>query len=180
MTETDRVYVAITETMKKHSVEQAVAGLSKYITEGNARYFTSTNNARDIICELSPAQVLQDALKSSLKYEMIEKEKGHARVSPNQDKVTQAIKEYQSGTLITTQLASSDLSRLMIEMLNYSVGDTVKLLAQNPEVFESFLAQYAVIVCNNRSDLNKLPNENFTSINDYFSQFEQHTEKQVV
>lgn len=178
MTETDRVYVAMTETMKKYNVEQAIAALKKYITEGNANYFTSTNNARKTICELSPVQVMKDALISNIKYEQIIREKGYAQVLPNYSVVEQAITSYQTGDFITTQLSSSDLSELIIRMVNSNVPDAVNMLAQNPAIFDSFLAQYSVIVCNHRNDLNKIPNENFTNINEYFLQFEQQSEMQ--
>lgn len=178
MTETDRIYVAITETMKKYSPEQAIAGLNKYITEGNAKYFTSTNNARGMITELSPANVLQDALRSSIKYEQIIREKGYAQVLPNYQVVDQAINSYHAGQAITNELSSSDLTELIVRMTNQNVNDVVNMLAQNPEVFDSFLAQYSVIVCNHRNDLNKIPNENFVSINEYFAQFEQQPEMQ--
>lgn len=178
MTETDRVYVAVTETMKKYSPEQAVAGLNKYITEGNAKYFTSTNNARGMIMELSPAQVLQDALRTSIKYEQIIREKGYAQVLPNYPVVEQAINSYYNGQVITNQLSSSDLTELIVRMTNVNVNDAVNMLAQNPEVFDSFLAQYSVIVCNHRNDLNMIPNENFASINEYFTQFEHQQEMQ--
>lgn len=179
MTETDRIYVAITETMKKYSVEQAVAALSKYISEGNARYFTSTNNARGMIQELSPAQVLQDALISTVKYAQIIHKKGYAQVLPNYGVVDQTIAQYYNGQKVETQLSSADLEALIIKMVESSVPDTVQMLAQNKELFESFLAQYSVIVCNSRNALNQVPNENFPAINEYFSRFVPKQEKQM-
>ena len=178
MTETDRIYVAITETMKKYGPEQAVGGLNKYITEGNANYFTSTNNARGMIQELSPAQVLQDALRTNIKYEQIIREKGYAQVLPNYPVVEQAINSYYNGQPVTGQLSSADLSELIIRMTNVNVNDAVYMLANNPELFDSFLAQYSVIVCNHRADLNMIPNENFASINEYFAQFQEQQSMQ--
>lgn len=180
MTETDRIYIAITETMKKYSVEQSVAALSKYISEGNARYFTSTNNARGMISELSPAQVMQDALISTVKYEQIIREKGYAQVLPNYGLVDQTIGQYYNGQKVSTELSSADLEALIIKMVRTSVADTVQMLAQNKELFESFLAQYSVIVCNSRNDLNMIPNTNFPEINEYFAQFAPKQERQMV
>ena len=67
MTETDRVYIAVVETMKKHGVEQAMGALKKYVTEGNCGYFTSTNGARQAISEIHPLDIMQDALRSTSK-----------------------------------------------------------------------------------------------------------------
>lgn len=179
MTETDRVYVAITETMKKYSPEQAVCGLNKYIKEGNAIYFTSDNNARAMIKELSPAQVLQDALRTNIKYEQIIRKKGYAQTLPKEPVVQGAINSYYNGQpIITNQLSSADLSELIIRMTKANVDDAVCMLFKNKELFDSFLAQYSVIVCNHRNDLNMIPNENFYDINEYFSQFEEQHEMQ--
>lgn len=180
MTETDRIYIAITETMKKHSIEQAIGALKQYITTGNDRYFTSTNNARKMISELSPASVLQDALRTIVKYEYIMEEKGFARNIPNATLVSQAISEYKNGERIHTQLSSEDLSTLIIRVMNNNVKDAVQILAQNPELFESFLGQYSAIVCNCRNELNKISNDNFPHINKYFSQFLNESEKKMV
>jgi len=180
MTETDKIYLAITETMKKYNVEQAVGALSKYISEGNARYFTGTNNARTLITQLTPAQVMQDALRSSIKYEQIMREKGYAQVLPNHAVVELAMKEYYSGQKVSRYLSSGDLGELIIRMTSSSVGDTVQLLAKNPNLFDSFLAQYATIVCNHRNDLNMIPNDDFPTINEYFAQFEPKPDKQMV
>lgn len=180
MTETDRVYVAITETMKKYGVEQVIAALKNYITEGNANYFTSTNNARRMIMELSPSQVLQDALITNLKYEQIIRERGYAQELPNYMVVQQAIAQYQSGQPISIELSSRNLEELMSQMIRHDVSQAVQLLANNPEVFESFLGSYCVSVCNFRPDLNNIPKENYPAINEYFAQFEQQDEKQRV
>ena len=180
MTETDKIYLAIVETMKKYSAEQAIVALQKYVTEGNAMYFTGTNDARKNIQELSPAEVMKDTLITNIKYEQIIRTKGYAQVLPNYNVVEEAINSYRSGAPINIKLSSADLTTLLITMCNNSVADALQLLAQNPSVFESFLAQYSVVVCNHREDLNKISNENFPHINQYFAQFEQHNNKSKI
>lgn len=180
MTETDRVYIAIMETMKKYNVEQSIGALSQYITTGNSRYFTSTNNAREMIEGLTSAQVLQDALRSIVKYEYIMNEKGVAKVGLNVALVNQAISEYKSGHRVSVELSSEELSQLIIGLTVVNVEDVVNILAQNPRLFESFLGQYAVIVCNHRDELNKISNDSFPQINQFFSKFETKTEKKMM
>lgn len=177
MTETDRIYIAIVETMKKHGVEQSIGALSKYITTGNTRYFTSTNGARKMIAGLTPAQVLQDALRSIIKYEQIMTEKGFARMSSDDKLVDRAISEYKQGQKVSTELSSGDLGQLVIKMTSTNVEDAIRILAQNSDLFESFLAQYSAIVCNCRNELNQIPNDNFPQINEYFARFEVSAEK---
>lgn len=172
MTETDKVYLAITETMKKYSPEQVIEALKKYVTEGNPVYFTSTNSARKTIQELSPAEVMKNALISNVKYEQIIREKGYAQEIPNSKVIEKAIDSYRMGKTIDIKLSSVDLTALIITMCNNNVSDVIQLLAQNPGVLESFLAQYSLIVCNHRNDLNMIPNEQFVNINEYFAQFE--------
>lgn len=178
MTETDRIYIAIIETMKKYGIEQSIGALTKYMCEGNAQYFTSEKNARQIISELSPGQVLQNALISSVKYQQIVREKGYAQVLPNQMIVEQSIAEFRKGYAVSAELTLGDAHELITRMLSSSVSDTIQLLAQNPDVLESFLGQYVAIVCNHRESLNKIPNENFVNINQYFSQFEEKQDLQ--
>lgn len=179
MTETDRVYIAIMETMKKYNVEQSIGALSQYITTGNSRYFTSTNNARETIEGLTPAQVLQDALRSIVKYEYIMSEKGVAKVGLNTALVNQAISEYKSGQKVSVGLSSEELSQLIIRFIGANIEDAVNILAQNPRLFESFLGQYAVIICNHRAELNKISNDSFPQIDQYFAKFETKTEKKM-
>ena len=180
MTETDRIYIAIVETMKKHGVEQSIGALSKYITTGNVRYFTSTNGARKTISGLTPAQVLQDALRSIVKYEQIMQERGFARMSSNDKLVDQAILEYRNGQKVRTELPSADFDQLIIKLASVNVVDVIRILSQNPGLFKTFLAQYAAIVCSCRNELNQIPNENFPQINEYFSKVEAKASKKTV
>jgi len=178
MTETDKIYVALIETMKKYSAEQAIGALSKYIGEGNARYFTSTNNARSMIMELTPAQVMKDALISSIKYEQIMREKGYAQVLPNHAVVEEAIQQYYAGQPVSRELTSGDIGELVIRMTSAKVGDMVQILARNPKLFDTFLSQYAMAVCNCRAELNAIPNDGFPGINAYFAQFSPTQQRQ--
>lgn len=177
MTETDRIYIAIVETMKKYNVGQSIEALSKYITTNNARYFTNYNGARKTITVLTPAQVLQDALISIIKYEQIMTEKGFTNISLNDKLVDQAISEYRQGQKVSTELSSGDLGQLIIKLTSTNVEDAIRILAQNSDLFESFLAQYSAIVCNCRNELNQIPNDNFPQINEYFARFEVSAEK---
>lgn len=146
MTKTDRVYTAVVETMKKYGIEQAIGALEKYVTEGNCKYFTSNNGARQIIDEIGPADVMQDALISTLKYNII------------------------AGQNVSSS-DSNNLNKLIIQTLEKDVGDTLNMLATNPALLNQFLGQYASIVCNNREALNAISNAQFTQINNYFLQF---------
>ena len=180
MTETDKVYIAVMETMKKYGPEQAIGGLEKYVIEGNARCITGDNEARKTLCELTPAQVLQDAMRTNLKYEQIIRERGYAQVLPNYNSVEQAIAEHQNGEKISIKLSSGDLTELMCRLTKTDVAQAFGILANNPELFHDFLSSYCIAVGNFRPDLNRIPNENYPMINNFFAQFEQQEEKQRV
>lgn len=178
MTETDKVYIAVVETMKKYNINQAIVALQKYVTEGNSGYFTSTNRARQIIGTLNPADVMQDALISTLKYNMIAKQKGYVQEFSNPIAISKVIGGYYSGQQMAIPLSSADLNGLVRQMLKKNVGDTLHMLATNSELLNQFLTQYISIVCNNREDLNAISNEQFTEINNYFAKLKKPTLEQ--
>ena len=41
MTDTDRIYIAVTENIKKYGIEHAVKALQEYVTKNNNGYFHS-------------------------------------------------------------------------------------------------------------------------------------------
>ena len=172
MTNTDRIYIAVTENIKKYGVEHAVKALQVYITQNNNGYFTRDNDARKTISEVSPYETMADILRTTLKYEVIEKQKGYAKVMPNEQKVLQAIYEYKQGTKITVDLNTVELDDVMKKMIRSNLNDVLNLLASNPEVFNDYLSSYIVTISNHRKDLNAISNDNFPLINEYFNQFE--------
>lgn len=172
MTNTDRIYMAVTENIKKYGIEHAVKALQVYITQNNNGYFTRDNEARKMISELSPFEVMADVLITTLKYEVIEKQKGYAKTMPNEQKVMQAIYEYKQGTKISVDLNTVELDDVMKKMIRSNLNDVLNLLASNPEVFNDYLSSYIVTISNHRKDLNAISNDNFPLINEYFNQFE--------
>lgn len=176
MTETDKIYLAVVETMKKYGFEQVSAALEQYITTGNNRYFTSTNGARAAISELTPAQVLSNALKSTLKCEIIQR--GHAQVLPNYTKVNKALDEYLSGKKISVDLSTTDFDEVMIKLIKADVGSAVNLLAIDNNLFQTFLEGYTIKIGNYRQELNKISDDEFPMIDEYFEQFENENDRQ--
>ena len=58
------LFIAINETVKKYNKKQAVEALFKYVNEGEARGFTSNNDARNIIKLLSANDIEQICLNA--------------------------------------------------------------------------------------------------------------------
>lgn len=171
MTETDKIYLTVTETMKKYGVEHAVKALQQYITKNNNGYFTRENDARKIISEVSPFEVMADVLRTTLKYDVIEEKKGYAKTLPDTQKVMHAIYDYNQGNKISVQLNTVELNDLIKKLIN-NLDDVLNILADNPEVFNSYLSSYIVTIFNHRKDLNAISNDNYSEINNYFNQFE--------
>lgn len=172
MTDTDRIYIAVTENIKKYGIEHAVKALQEYITKNNSGYFTRENDARKTISEVRPYEVMADILRTTLKYEVIEAQKGYAKTMPNEQKVMQAIYEYQQGNKINVDLNIVELDDVMKKMIRSNLNDVLNLLASNPEIFNEYLGSYIVTISNHRRDLNTISNDNFPLINEYFNQFE--------
>ena len=168
MTETDRIYITMMETQKKYGVEHAVKALEEYITQYNNGGFTRENNARQIISTVHPFDVMADIFRTSLKYEMIEDERGYARVVPNEQKVMKALYDYQQGNKISVDLNTYETEDLMKRIIKSDIDDALSILADNKTLFEDYLSQYFNIIGNHREALNNIPNEQFESINVYF------------
>lgn len=174
MTNTDKIYIAVTENIKKYGVEHAVKALQVYITQNNNGYFTRDNEARKTISEVSPYEVMADILRTTLKYEVIEAQKGYAKTMPDEQKVMQAIYEYKESITnkISVDLNTVELDDVMKKMIRRNLNDVLNLLAKNPEIFNDYLSNYIVTISNHRKDLNSISNDNFPLINGYFNQFE--------
>ncbi len=174
MTNTDRIYIAVTENIKKYGIEHAVKALQEYITKNNNGYFTRDNDARKTISEVSPFEVMADILRTTLKYEVIEKQKGYAKTMPDEQKVMKAIYEYKESITnkIYVELNTVELNDVMKKMIRSNLDDVLNLLAKNPEIFNDYLSSYIVTISNHRRDLNAISNDNFALINEYFNQFE--------
>lgn len=171
MTNTDRIYIAVTENIKKYGIEHAIKALQVYITQNNNGYFTRENDARKIISEVSPFQVMADILITTLKYDVIEEQKEYAKTLPNEQKVMNAIYDYNQGNKVSVQLNFVELNDLIKKMIN-NLDDVLNLLADNPDVFSDYLSSYIVTISNHRRDLNAISNDNYSQINNYFDQFE--------
>lgn len=172
MTDTDRIYIAVTENIKKYGIEHAVKALQEYITKNNSGYFTRENDARKLISEVTPFQLMADVLRTTLKYEVIEKQKGYAKTMSDEQKVMQAIYEYKQGNKVSVNLNTVELNDVMKKMIRSNLDDVLNLLANNPEIFNDYLSSYIVTISNHRRDLNTISNDNFPLINEYFNQFE--------
>lgn len=172
MTNTDRVYIAVTENIKKYGIEHAIKALQEYITKNNNAYFTRENDARKTISGVSPFEVMADALRTTLKCDIIQEQKGYARTMPDEQKVMKAIYEYKQGTKISVDLNTVELDDVMKKLIRSNLDDVLNLLASNPEVFNDYLSSYIVTISNHRKDLNAISNDNFALINEYFSKFE--------
>lgn len=179
MTEADKIYGAITGDMKKYGVEHSISALQKYIAEGDNLGFTRENNAREFISELTPAQVLAESLRGILKYQIIEKEQNLPRFGANEQEVLKAVYQFQHGQKIDAKLGTAELESLVKLMLDSNVKELINMFGNNPELFENYLALYSNLLCNYRNDMNKIDNNNFPIINDYFNESELEQGKQI-
>jgi hypothetical protein len=146
--------------MKKYGIDQVVQALQVYITQNDCKGFTRDNNARQTISEVTPFEVMADVARTTLKYDEIVDKKGWARQMPNEQKVMQAVYEYQHGNKISVDLNTVELDDLMKRMIRTNLDDTLNLLVKNPEIFNSYLASYIATIGNMRKDLNGIPNDN--------------------
>lgn len=177
MTEVDKIYGAITGDMKKYGVDHSVSALHYYITEGNSLGFTSDDNARNLISEMTPSQVLEESLRGILKYQIIAKEKELPRQPLNEQEILKTIYQYQHGEQITTNLSSYDLETLVVEMLDGNIDDLLNMFSENKQMFKDYLNLYTILLCNYKNDMNKIDNSNFFKINDYFRNLELEVER---
>lgn len=168
MTDTDRIYVAVLETMKKYSPEQAMEGLNQYITSGNANYFTSSNGARESITKLEPVDVLKDILKSIVKSDMVIRNKGYATVLPNTKLVDSIIADYKSGEVIRDELSTGDLQYMISKLVMTDLNKTLDVLGSNEDIFKDTLALSTTGILNYRKELNGIPDSYFENVNLYF------------
>lgn len=172
MTNTDKIYIAVTENIKKYGIEHAVRALQVYITQNNNGYFTRDNDARKMIGEVSPFEVMADILMTTLKYDIIEAQKGYAKTMPDEQKTMQAVYEYKQGNKVSVDLNTVELNDVMKKMIRSNLDDVLNLLANNPDVFNEYLSSYIVTISNHRKDLNAISNDNYPLINEYFNRFE--------
>ena len=115
---------------------------------------------------------MADALRTTLKYGVIEEEKGYARTMPDGQKVMRAIYDYNQGNKVSGELNTVELHDLMKKMISSNLDDALNLLADNPDILSDYLSSYIVMIFNHRKDLNNISNDNYSEITDYFSQFE--------
>lgn len=165
---TDKIYIALVENLKSYGPEHTVKGLKEYITKYNDIYFTRKNNARKLINEVHPFDVMRDILITTLKYEIIQNKSGNAREIGNKQRINHAIDSYQNGKKIRVVLNSRELNQLMCKMIKNDIDDTLNMLSTNPEIFDDYLALYINLLCNNRQILVQMSNDKFTTINEYF------------
>lgn len=178
MTVADKIYVALIEDMKKYGADHSVHALQYYITEYNNLGFTSDNNARAIISQLTPQDIMAETLRGILKYQIIVKQKELPMTKVNEQEVMKTIYEFNHNQKITSQLQTADIEGLVNTMVsNDEVENLLNLLFSNSELFQNYLILYVNLLCNYINDMNKIDNNNFPQINDYFSQFEQDIER---
>ncbi len=179
MTEVDKIYNALVGDMKKYGVEHSISALEYYILHEDCLGFTSDNGARASIATLSSAQVMAEALRGILKYEMIAEEQNLQMFGINTKEVEKAFSEYNNGQKITAHLKHQDIEEMVKIMLkNNAIDDLLNLFSQNPEIFRDYITLYSTLLCNHRSNMNKIDNANFPEINEYFAKYDLEEERQ--
>lgn len=176
MTEADKIYGALVGDTKKYGFEHATQALNYYIVEGDKLGFTSDNNARALISELTPPQVMAETFRGFLKYQMISKEKGLPKFGSNEQEVLKAIYEFNQGKKISGSLGLAELEELVKMMLEVNVGSLVELFGDNLDLFQEYITFYSTLLLNYRNDMNKIDNSNFPQINEYFDGIEREME----